>query len=183
MNEIALRIGEIYAQALFDLAREAGLTDAVWGDLAAISEIVRTEPDFAVLSSSPYFSKDFKSQLIRKMLAGRVTDLTLDFLMVVIRRGRLGFLSEIVNAYEKLWDIYHGRVDVEAVVAVPVDEGLVKKLKAEIEGSLESSIKLKVVVNPDIWGGVIIRTGDNIIDNSARGKFERAVQNLISARK
>ena len=178
-DEAAIHLGNIYATALFDLAIEGRFTDAVRNDLARIHEFEKSEKDFTIFKESPYFTNEFKSNVLRKMLGGRISDLTLDFLMIVSRRNRLAYLPEIIDAYEKLWNAHNGIVGVHVTLASEAETHEVEKIRVEIAEAIEKKVNLRVSVKPEILGGVVIRYGDMVIDNSVRGLFERAVKTII----
>jgi len=55
-----------------------------------------------------------------------------------------------------------------------------KKLSENIAGAVKNKVKLQVDVNPSIMGGIIIRCGDRVIDNSIRSRLRRAVKIIMS---
>lgn len=179
MNDVAMHIGQVYAAALFDLAAESKLVDAIKNDLAVIGEVV-DDPEFRAVGKSPAFSLEFKSQLVRKLFGGRVTDLTMDFLMVMVRRNRLGQFAQAKTAYDILWDRLNGYTDVHVTLAAVPDDAQVQNLTQEIEAAMQSRVRLQTAVNESILGGIIIRYGDSLIDNSARTQLERAVKAITS---
>ena len=122
-------IGEIYSEVLFELAEEAGRVETVMEDLACVAEVLKNEPEFAAILSSYAIKGDEKSQIIRRMFGGKVADLTLNFLSVLARRGRVGFLSRISDKYEMLVDVYRNRSLVEVTVAKQPNEEEITRIK------------------------------------------------------
>jgi F-type H+-transporting ATPase subunit delta len=47
-------------------------------------------------------------------------------------------------------------------------------MAAALEGIQGRPVRLQVIVDPSIIGGVIVRIGDKIIDGSVRRQLERA---------
>jgi F-type H+-transporting ATPase subunit delta len=174
------QLGMVYASALFDLAGQAKLVDAVKNDLDAIAEIAVREPEFAAFAASPYFTKEIKAQIVRKMFAGQVADLTLDFLMIVIRRNRLMNIGEIAAAFGKMWDDLNGYKDVSVTLAKPASDEEISKITREISEAIAARVKLKVSIDDSLIGGIVIRFGDKIIDNSARAQLSRAVKTIMT---
>ncbi|OHB56529.1 MAG: ATP synthase F1 subunit delta [Planctomycetes bacterium GWF2_50_10] len=178
-SEAATRLGNIYARALFELALEGKVVDGVRNDLGMLSELSSQEDQFGLLNGSPYFTPEFKSKVLRKMLAGRVTELTLDFLMIAAKRGRLAFLPQMTESYETLWEEHNGIMPVRITLATDPATAEVEELKAQIGEAIGKKVKLQVGVNADILGGIVIRCKDMVIDNSVRGAFTRAVKTII----
>lgn len=176
-------IHEIYSDVMFELAEDAGLLEEVMDDLEAVSKVLQEEPDFLTLLTLGQIKEDEKAAMIRRVFKGRIHDLTLDFLCVLARRNRMGFLHGIGDRYQTLLDERKNIHRIEVTLAKePTDEQL-ESLKREIRDAIQAEIKLTVTVDPDIIGGIIIRKGDLVIDNSVRTILNRTVDAIMSRSK
>lgn len=168
-------VREVYSEVLFELAEQAGSIDSVTEDLAHVREALKTEPEFATILISPGIKPSEKAQIMRRVFEGKVEGLTLDFMSVLARRNRIGFLGSISDKYEMLVDVHRGRVLVEITLAKAPDDKQMKKLKADLREAINKEVKLSVVVEPAIIGGIIIKKDDAVIDNSVKTALQRAV--------
>ena len=139
-------VREIYCEVLFELAEEADVIDRVHDDLERVRGVIEAEPDFAALMDSPTIRGQDKSESIRRVFHGHISDLALDFLSVLARRGRMGFLDSISDRYESMVDRYHDRQTVEVTVAHPLSGEEVDKLRKEISEAIRGQVKLSVVL-------------------------------------
>jgi F-type H+-transporting ATPase subunit delta len=178
-GETAIRLGDIYARTVFELADESGSIDAVGGDMAAIGQVLAENPEFGSLLGSPWFNQQYKMDLLRKLFSGKVADLTLDFLMVAAGHDRLTYLPQMTAAYHQLWEARQGLQAVRATVSDAASETRVRQFAAEIAEILQSKVKLEVVVDPSIMGGVVLRYEDKVIDNSVRTRLRRAIATIM----
>jgi F-type H+-transporting ATPase subunit delta len=176
-------IGQVYAAALCELAIDAGKIDEVKDDLSHLADFAKSQKEFVNFNISPYFPLEYKSQLLHKLFEGKVTALTMDFLEVVNKHNRMSYLPLIAQEYEKLRDAHFGCHLVNVTLAAAVSEQEIKKLADEITAALSSEIKLDIRIDPSIIGGIIIRRGDMIVDNSFRKGFREAVMAITSHRK
>jgi F-type H+-transporting ATPase subunit delta len=176
-------VGEIYSEVLFELAEEAGRVETVLEDLESVADILTNEPEFASILSSHAIKGDEKAQIIRRVFGGKVADLTLNFLSVLARRGRMAFLSRISDKYELLVDVYRQRTLIEVTVAKEPEEEEIVKLKADLSKAINGEVKLSVQVDPDIIGGIIIKKGDKVIDNSVKKSLEGSVKSVMTRAK
>ena len=174
-------VHEIYSDVLFQLAEEAGQVEQVLEDLAAVAGVLRDEPDFVKLLTSDKMKESEKSAVIRRVFGGRAGSLTLDFLCVLSRRNRMGFLVGISDRYEVLADSLKNCRLVEVTLAKMLPDEQVEQLRLKIKDAIRSEVKLKVNIDPEILGGVILRQGDIMIDNSVRTVLDRTV-NIIMDR-
>ncbi len=180
MMSTDLRLRENYANTLFELAGENQTIDAVKEDLETIAGIIREENDLVKFLMSPYFSRQCKEQLVAAALSARISELTMNFLMVLIRHNRVGLLPEIILRYGQLWDAERRCYPVDVTVSRPLEPGEAEKLTADMEAAVGGAVRLGLAVNPDILGGAIIRCGDKVIDNSVHNRLRTAVKTIIS---
>ena len=173
-------IHEIYSDVMFELAEETGRIDEVRQDLAAVSKLLRQEPDFMTLLSSPRLKEGEKVQMIRRVFDGRVNAMTLDFLSVLARRNRVGFLPGIAGRYEDLYDETRNRKRVEVTVAGELRPEEIEALRARLKDAIRAEVKLTVYVDPTIVGGIVIRKGNVVIDNSVKSILDRTVKTVLS---
>ncbi|MCX5636771.1 MAG: ATP synthase F1 subunit delta [Planctomycetota bacterium] len=185
MNVIdaAFHLAEIYARALFELAERSKMVNAIKDELNLVQDISVQEKDFRVLMASPYFSADYKEQMVQKMFSGKLSDLTIDFLRVVIQHDRMVFLPQIIDRFGELWEAHHGYRIVQVTVSEAMNSQENEVLSANIASAMNNKVKLQVGVNPSIMGGIIIRYGDRVIDNSIRSRLRRAVNTIMSRQK
>ena len=183
MNDISTYLGDIYARTLFALADESKTTTDVKNDLDAFWGVVAGEKDFAALIASPCFYTDYKEQLVGRVFSGRLSELTMNFLMVVIRHDRAKFLSQIISKYNELWEDRQGCRSVKATVSRAMNEDEIVKLSLDIAAAMSRKVRLDVAVDPSIVGGIIIRYSDKVVDNTVKSRLQRAVNAITSGEK
>ncbi len=179
----AARVAEIYAQTLRDLADEARAVETVAADLNTVATLLTQNPDFAAFLASPYFAEQAKQDLIRKVLADRLSRLTLHFLLVLLEHERGALLPQITARFAQLYREYQGYHTVNVTVARPLRPEQTEKLARELAEALQAKIDIDVHVDPSILGGVIIRYDEQMLDNSIRGRLTRTVYQLTSPQK
>jgi F-type H+-transporting ATPase subunit delta len=176
----ATHVADIYARSLMDLAKEAHTVEAVAADLEVVAALLAQEPDLETFLASPYFAEQTKRDVIRKVLTGKLNDLTLHFLYVMIDHGRGALLPGILDRFRQLYRAYQGYEAVTVTVAQSLNEEQVDKLAQDLAQALRIKIDLEVQVDPSILGGIVIRRGDNMLDNSVRGRLLRTVSRVAN---
>ncbi len=176
----AIRIADIYAQSLLDLASQSQAVETVAADLDALSALVRQNADFPAFLASPYFTEQTRQDLVRGVFAGRLHRLTLNFLSVMIDHDRGGFLPEIVDRFQQLHRKYQGYQTVKVTVAQTMSQEQTEKLARDVAEALNAKIDLDVNVDPSIVGGVIIRFGEKMLDNSVKGRLTRLMGRIAN---
>lgn len=179
MTGTTLRLAHTYARVLFSLAEEAGCVEDVRDDLNLVSVLMEHEPDLGRVLVSPYFSLDDKRRLLHQVLAARIAALTLEFLVILVRHRRTAMLRPVRDLYGQLLDRRNGLSDVTVTLARPQGEQETTRLSRDLESALGRPIRMKVVLDPEIVGGIVIRYDGRVIDNSLRGRLNRAVREVF----
>lgn len=176
-------IRQVYSEVLYELAEEAGQVDRVMDDLTRVESVLKEQPDFAALLNTRKIDGREKSDIINRVFAGRVAGLTIDFLHILAKRNRIGLLSGIHGKYESIVDVHSQRSLVEVTFAKMPNEERLEKLKDQLTRAMKKQVRLSVQIDPDMIGGIVIRKGDRLIDNSVRSILKRAVKTVMERSK
>ncbi len=159
-----------YAQAVFEIALEIGELDSWQSDLRKIASLVE-DAAFIMLLESPKLSFNDKSKMLSERLSG-VNPLALNLIYLLVARGRLSMVGEIVDEYQRLLDSYRGIEEAEVITAIPLDD----EDKLSLEERLGAIVDKKVVIRPEVdsglIGGIVARIGGKLLDGSTRSRLE-----------
>ena len=162
-----------YATALFDLAREAKALDAVSASVAALKAGLAESPDLATLTTSPVIDRHAAAAAMKAVAGALQLDgLTTNFLGVLAANRRLAVLPAIIADYNKLTAHARGEVTAQVTSAHPLSDEQVTQLKAKLRAGLGADAALDLRVDPEILGGLIVRTGSRLVDSSLRTKLK-----------
>jgi F-type H+-transporting ATPase subunit delta len=182
INDKAIRAGQTYAQAVFELAEQSQLVDVLKNDLDILANLTAQSKEFETLMVSPSFHEEHKKQLIYKVFSGKLDELTINLLMVIIERNRMRFLPQIIAKYNELWEAYHGYHRVKVMVSKAMNKTEIERLTENIAAAINGQVKLEVLVNPSIIGGIIIRYSNKLIDNSIINRLRLTVKEATKRR-
>ena len=87
-----------YAKSLFSLAEEKGAIDNMENDIRLLSDAVQESDDLELLLKSPVIKADAKENILVKIFDGKIESLTLEFIKILVRKGRESILPAIVDA-------------------------------------------------------------------------------------
>lgn len=163
-----------YAEALFDLALEAGALDRVEADLKALSAAIAGSADLRAMLKSPVYDAAAKARAMAAIAdkAGN-SPLTKNFLGVVAKNRRLFALDGVIAAFAARLADHRGEVAAEAVSAAPLNTDQTKRLRGEIERVVGKAVNLTVKVDPELLGGMVVKVGSTMIDSSLKTKLNR----------
>ncbi len=167
------RTASVYAEALAELASEAGIREAVEEELLGVSAAVQADPAVWKFFRSPVLAVEARMAVIEKVFRGRVGELVYNFLRVLANRKRLDHLPAIASAYTQILDRALGRRRVELTTAVPLSETERSRIAEAMQIYLKATIVLSVKEDRELIGGLVIRSSDILIDTSLRSGLRR----------
>ena len=175
-------IAHPYAEALVEIAEEKGLLDEFREDLDFFSSYLREDSEFHVFFESPRIDRDVKRMVVRKAFDGKLDDLIVSFLELLLERGRQLHVQEIIEAFIKLYDEKTGRIGVRLSTAIAMTE--VKKLAQSdrLSEILGKKIHMETEVDPGLFGGIVLHVGDTVVDGSLKHRLDELSRKMRDAR-
>lgn len=174
-----LTLARPYAKAAFAYASEQNATDAWSSALQLLSAAVQDEA-FSAYLSRPELTPVEQVSLFAKVLGEQQTEAVSNFLTLLADNGRLALLPEIETEFEQLKSQNNNTVDVVIESALPLDSVQEQTLTKALEKRFNSAVNVTVEVNPALIAGVVIRAGDQVIDDSALSKLEKMRTRLLA---
>ena len=176
MEEIA----EVYARSLFEVAKEHDVLDRVHDELGEFAEALSDDRTLQVFLFSPYFSSEEKRQGVRKIVSD-ADERFANFLELLAERHRMPALFRIRREFDALWADEHKLLPVTVTSAVELDEGLAEEIAKRIQEQTGRTVELSSNVDPEVLGGLMVRVGNMVLDDTVRNKLERLRKQVAKA--
>ena len=176
MEEIA----RVYADALFEAAKDTDKVDELHEQLDQFAEAMNESNDLRVFFFSPYFSSEEKKKALRETVAGAEEEFV-NFLDLLAEKHRLPAIFAIRARFDELWAEAKKRLEVTLTSAVELDKSVVEDVGKAIEKQTDREIDMQAEVDPEILGGIVLRVGNRVLDASVRSKLERLRKEVASA--
>ncbi len=173
-------VSRVYAEALFDVARESGTLDAVGAELGQFAEALAGDRELQVFFFSPYFSSAEKSDGLRRAVSGADQEL-LNFLELLIDKHRMPEVFRVRAEFDRLWKKENRRLDVTVTSAVELDPAVVQKVGSEVERQTGQKVELASRVDGEILGGIVLQVGNMVLDASIRSRLEKLRKSVAQA--
>ena len=162
-----------YASALFELATEEKATEEVGRQLARFGSAIDQSDDLRRLVRSPvYSSEDQIGALQGVAMQLGLSGTTINFLKLAAKNRRLSALPEMIKAYATLLATSKGEIAGEVTSAEPLSAAQLDDLKAALKSALGRDVLLSTRVDSSILGGLIVKVGSRMMDNSLKTKLQ-----------
>jgi ATP synthase F1 delta subunit len=173
-------VDRVYAEALFDVAKEKGKLDAIGEELNEFVGALEGDRDLQVFFFSPYFSSAEKVDGLKRAIDGADPELV-NFLELLIEKNRMTEIFRIRRQLEQLWKQENKLIDVTVTSAVELDPAVVEKIGEEIERQTGRKVELASRVDGEILGGIVLQVGNMVLDASIRSRLEKLRKSVAQA--
>lgn len=163
-----------YADAAFDVAREAGTFDTWLGALDDLARVLQVPAAYTVLTT-PTVGEAEKLAAFDELVPNLPPHVR-NFLRLLVERGRVREIPGIAVALRERVNRERGIVTADVTTAVPLDPETERTIAQRLGTFLRqdpSKLVIRSTVDPSIIGGVVARVGDTLIDDSVRGRLDR----------
>lgn len=172
------QIAGVYAQALFDLARDEGLCDVMLGQLTVLGDAFSENPDFVKLLSTPNLTKEERCRIVDDSFAGMAQPYVLNFIKLLTEKGYIRHFADCCRAFRELYNEENGILPVNVVSAVPLTKPQSDRLAAKLSGITGKTIELNCTVDPACIGGMRLDYDGKRVDDTVRHRLD-AVHSLL----
>jgi len=167
-------LAERYAKALFELADEQKVLDAVADDLRALRAIIAESADFRRLIRSPVLSRAEQGNAIAAVAArAGFSALTRNLLGIAARNRRLFVLPEVITGYLQELAVRRGEVTAEVTAAQALTPRQMDAVNEQLRRAVGRKVAVDIRVDPSLIGGMIVKVGSRMIDASLKSKLAR----------
>jgi F-type H+-transporting ATPase subunit delta len=172
-----ITVARPYAEAVFSLAREKAQSER-WSDALQLLVAMANNPDVVEAITSPKHTAEEIEALLLSVVGEQPDEDIKNFVKLLIANHRTLLLPEIERQFELLSAQAANILDASVESAF----GLNAEQKAELTATLSKiygkSVRLDVLENPELIGGVRVLVGDDVIDASVRGKLQAMAASL-----
>lgn len=168
------RIISTYASSLYQAADETRQVERVLKDVDELRRLIAEDTQIVILLSNQVWEAASKREALAKIAAKlKLSKETASCLDILADNGRMAELPEILDEFKHIYYRRHNIEEVEVLTVKPLSAAQDKKIKAVLEKKLAKQVLIKYTVKPDLLGGLIVKYGSSMIDDSIAGKLTR----------
>lgn len=167
-----------YAEALFALGLEEQKLTLYKEQLSVIEKTLEENLDFVKVLNHPKITKLEKKTLLESIYGNEIDRSVLNFMKLLIDKGRFSLFSQIVKAFMKAYNKEHGIAVAFVKTAEVLDDKQCADIKALLETKLSKKVELQVVVDPSLLAGIRVKVDDLVIDNSAKMRLQKLKESV-----
>lgn len=172
------QVGNVYGEALYDLAKAENLTETVLSQITVLNGCFQQDPDFLRLLASANLSKEERCGILDRSFGTHVHPYVLNFLKILTEKGYARYFGECCQAYRDHYNADNGILPVTAVTAVALSVDQTRRLTAKLSSLTGKTVELSNRVEPGILGGVRLDYDGKRVDDTVAHRLD-AIRGLL----
>lgn len=166
-----------YGLAAFKQAREEGKVDE-WSEMLRLLVLIMHDPTMRGLVANPKIDDAQVAGLIVDVAGDGLSKTGKNFVRILAENERLTEMEAIAAIFERERDALEGRSHVAVTSAFELSDEERQRIAESMSKRLGTEVDVSVKVDSSLIGGVVIRSGDTVIDASLRGRLSQLGQAL-----
>lgn len=167
-------VEQLGAQAAFTVAETDGTLDRVEDELFTFGRAVDESPELQLALTDPSIPPARKGDLVRDLVAGTASPVATALLAHAAGNLRGRRPAAAVEDLARLASDQRRQVLAEVRSAIPLDVDQRTRLAAALTRLQGRQVRVNVIVDPEVVGGIVVRVGDDVIDGSVSSRLEQA---------
>ncbi len=151
--------------------------ETVIRELELINSSLRSSLKIRGYLENPRIPLAEKQKVLTDLFKDYVSQKTYEFIFLLLRTNALPSLNDILKSYRRT-KTDTGILEIEVKTTVPLTSEEKGELASNFEKKLKKPVTIKNIIDPNIIGGMVIKTGDLLIDASIRAKIQGLLKNL-----
>jgi len=173
------KVSDRYAKAIFQIAVEQNQIEEVSNDMNLISRTVNESNDFDNLINSPVVNHDKKSSIFQEIFGENISKLTMDFALLLIKKGRDSIVDDIAHRFVELYNEKNNRLPVKITTAIELDNNSKDNVSKKIHDVTGKTILGNFLIDENIKGGIKVQIDDWVYDATLETQLNDIHEKLI----
>ena len=162
-------ISRRYAKALLLIGKEDGQTETYRTELGGFAELMAREASLLQAIVNPLYDATSRRRVLNAVIEQlNLSRVMSSFLLLLLDKGRFGFLAGINDSYQKFADELKGIARANVISATPLSPEVVEKIKSALSQKTGMDVLLEMENDPGLIGGIVTKIGDLVFDGSIK---------------
>ena len=142
-------------------------------DLEDLSNLIDNSKDLSRLVKSPVISRSDQGKGMGAIATkAGMSPLLANLLGLMSRNRRLFLLEDMISAFQAMLAEHRGEVSAEVTSAIDLKPAHMNAVKEALKKVVGRDVAIEIKIDPAIIGGLIVKVGSRMIDNSLRTKLQ-----------
>ncbi len=140
-------------------------------ELLAFSRVVASDHELELAIGSKLSSTDAKLAAVQKLLGGKVSEATVAVVRQLVNQPRGRRIGEMLRYAAEVAADQNGYLLAHVITAAGLASNQQQRLETTLADRSGRKVRLSVVIDPTILGGLKVQIGDDVIDGSIAARL------------
>lgn len=166
-----IKIAYRYAKSLLGIALEQNSLEELHNDMQLVNTTCIQNNELVLLLRNPIIKGDKKHTILNAIFDKKISTISHSFINIIVTKKREGLLADIATAFINIYKEHKNIKTAYVTTAIPLSNSQKEKIIELLKSTYKATIDLQETIDKDIIGGMILRVGDNQIDESIKRKI------------
>ena len=154
-----------YAKTLFDISIKSNSVDVIQNQLKSLAYLYNKVPTFRLVFITKRINDNDKIKIIKNAL-NRFEPMIVELISILISNNQTNNLLNIITRFNKMVKAESTINKIEITTSEKLNNAELELISKTIFDKLASNPKINLITDPKIVGGIKLRIGNKIFDNS-----------------
>tara|TARA_B100000029_G_scaffold370994_1_gene364906 strand:+ start:1288 stop:1815 length:528 start_codon:yes stop_codon:yes gene_type:complete len=166
-----------YAKTLLDLSNKSDAISLMQNQLKSVSYLYNKVPAFRLVFVTKRIDTKKKIEIIKNTLKN-FNPLIIEFISILIKNNQTNNLLDITTRFDNMASADSNISNVEITTSEKLNNEEIEYISKAISDKIKIKPKLDVKTDPSIIGGIKLRVGNKIFDNSVSYQIKQLKKTL-----
>ncbi len=162
-----------YVVAMFEIASANDAVSAVEDDMFRLARAIESNEQLRAALNDTSLPSDRRQKIVEQLLGGKAHNVTVQLVSMLVGTGHISLLPQVADALVKRASSSKQLEVAEVRSAVALTDAQKARLAEALGKAAGRPVNLKVVVDPNVIGGLVATIGDEVIDDTVRTRLDQ----------
>ena len=166
-----------YAKTLFNLSKKSNCISLIQNQLKSVSYLYNKVPAFRLVFITRRINSENKVAIMQKALKD-FEPLIVEFISILIQNNQTFNLLDVIARFNNLVRADSNISKVEITISEQLNDADLEHISQTICNKLNSAPKISIMTDSNLIGGMKLRVGNKIFDNSVNYQIKQLKKTL-----
>jgi F-type H+-transporting ATPase subunit delta len=170
-----------YARALYNVAVQQEDVKKVSERINYIVNVMKVVPELSQLLQTHQISADNKITILKNVLHENISSLEVELVSDILKNNNILILADIAKYFDYLIETDSTLINMTITSVTELSTDEVEHIKSNVESQLSKKVDVATEIDKDLIGGIKLRVGNTVVDNSISRRLDMLKNKLTQA--
>ena len=170
-----------YARALYNVAVQQEDVKKVSERINYIVNVMKVVPELSQLLQTHQISADNKITILKNVLHENISSLEVELVSDILKNNNVLILADIAKYFDYLIETDSTLINMTITSVTELSTDEVEHIKSNVESQLSKKVDVATEIDKDLIGGIKLRVGNTVVDNSISRRLDMLKNKLTQA--